>query len=73
MLTARAITVNESNGRTALYIGALSSTLVALALVAQQPRLGGLAPHVAYRAHRFTRMKATVAALFPTRAGAAAG
>jgi len=28
---------------------------------------------VAYQAYRFTRMKATVAALFPTRAGAAAG
>ena len=42
--TARAVAVNEGNGRTALYIGALSSTLVALALVAQQPRLGVLAP-----------------------------
>jgi len=28
---------------------------------------------VAYQVYRFTRMKATVAALFPTRAGAAAG
>ena len=27
--TARAVAVNEGNGRTALYIGALSSTLVA--------------------------------------------
>jgi hypothetical protein len=34
--TARAVTVNESNGRTALYLGSLSSTLVALALVAQR-------------------------------------
>ena len=34
--TARAITVNESNGRTALYLGALSSALIALALVAQR-------------------------------------
>jgi hypothetical protein len=38
--TARAVAVNESNGRTALYIGALSSTLVALALVAQRSPLG---------------------------------
>jgi hypothetical protein len=38
--TARAISVNEGNGRTALYIGALSSTLVALALVAQHSPLG---------------------------------
>jgi hypothetical protein len=39
--TARAITVNESNGRTALYLGSLSSSLVALALIAQQPQLAG--------------------------------
>jgi hypothetical protein len=38
--TARAVAVNEGNGRTALYIGALSSTLVALALVAQRAPLG---------------------------------
>jgi hypothetical protein len=38
--TARAVGVNESNGRTALYVGALSSTLVALALVAQRSPLG---------------------------------
>jgi hypothetical protein len=38
--TARAVAVNESNGRTALYVGALSSTLVALALVAQRSPLG---------------------------------
>src|ERR671914_552552 len=38
--TARAVAVNESNGRAALYIGALSSTLVALALVAQRSPLG---------------------------------
>ena len=38
--TARAVAVNEGNGRTALYIGALSSTLVALALVAQHSPLG---------------------------------
>jgi hypothetical protein len=38
--TARAIAVSEENGRTALYIGALSSTLVALALVAQRTPLG---------------------------------
>ena len=38
--TARAVAVNEGNGRTALYVGALSSTLVALALVAQQSPLG---------------------------------
>jgi hypothetical protein len=37
--TARAVAVNEGNGRTALYIGALSSTLVALALVAQRSPL----------------------------------
>jgi hypothetical protein len=40
--TARAVSVNEGNGRTALYIGALSSTLVALALVAQRSPLGQL-------------------------------
>src|SRR4029453_10344493 len=40
--TARAVAVNEGNGRTALYIGALSSTLVALALVAHRPPLGHL-------------------------------
>ena len=40
--TARAVAVNEGNGRTALYIGALSSTLVALALVAQAAPLGHL-------------------------------
>jgi len=38
--TARAVAVNEGNGRTALYLGALSSTLVALALVAQRSPLG---------------------------------
>jgi hypothetical protein len=38
--TARAVAVSEGNGRTALYIGALSSTLVALALVAQHSPLG---------------------------------
>jgi hypothetical protein len=38
--TARAVAVNESNGRTALYVGALSSALVALALVAQRSPLG---------------------------------
>jgi hypothetical protein len=38
--SARAVAVNEGNGRTALYIGALSSTLVALALVAQRSPLG---------------------------------
>jgi hypothetical protein len=32
--TARAVTVSDSNGRTALYLGSLSSSLVALALVA---------------------------------------
>jgi hypothetical protein len=37
--TARAVAVNEGNGRAALYIGALSSTLVALALVAQRSPL----------------------------------
>jgi hypothetical protein len=40
--TARAVSVNEGNGRTALYIGALSSALVALALVAQRSPLGQL-------------------------------
>jgi hypothetical protein len=40
--TARAVAVNEGNGRTALYLGALSSTLVALALVAQRAPLGQL-------------------------------
>jgi hypothetical protein len=38
--TARAVTVSDSNGRTALYLGSLSSSLVALALVAQQSQLG---------------------------------
>jgi hypothetical protein len=38
--TARAVAVSEGNGRTALYVGALSSTLVALALVAQRAPLG---------------------------------
>jgi hypothetical protein len=38
--TARAVAVSEGNGRTALYVGALSSTLVALALVAQRTPLG---------------------------------
>ena len=38
--TARAVTVSDSNGRTALYLGSLSSSLVALALVAQQSALG---------------------------------
>ena len=38
--TARAVAVNEGNGRTALYIGALSSALVALALAAQRSPLG---------------------------------
>jgi hypothetical protein len=38
--TARAVAVSEGNGRTALYVGALSSTLVALALVAQRSTLG---------------------------------
>jgi hypothetical protein len=38
--TARAVTVSDSNGRTALYLGSLSSSLVALALVAQQLRFG---------------------------------
>jgi hypothetical protein len=37
--TARAVAVSEGNG-TALYVGALSSTLVALALVAQRSPLG---------------------------------
>jgi hypothetical protein len=45
--TARAVAVNEGNGRTALYIGALSSTLVALALVAQRSPLGHLVHVVA--------------------------
>ena len=36
--TARAVAVSEGNGRTALYVGALSSTLVALALVASGRR-----------------------------------
>ncbi len=40
--TARAVAVSEGNGRTALYLGALSSTLVALALVAQRSPLGQL-------------------------------
>jgi hypothetical protein len=40
--TARAVTVNEGNGRTALYLGSLSSTLIALALVAQRSPLGEL-------------------------------
>jgi hypothetical protein len=38
--TARAVAVSEANGRTALYLGALSSTLVALALVAQGSLFG---------------------------------
>jgi hypothetical protein len=38
--TARSVAVSEGNGRTALYVGALSSTLVALALVAQRSPLG---------------------------------
>jgi hypothetical protein len=38
--TARAVAVSEGNGRTALYLGALSSTLVALALVAQRSLSG---------------------------------
>ena len=38
--TARAVAVSEGNGRTALYLGALSSTLVALALVAQGSLFG---------------------------------
>jgi hypothetical protein len=40
--TARAVTVNESNGRSALYLGALSSSLIALALVAQRSGTGEL-------------------------------
>jgi hypothetical protein len=40
--TARAVAVNEGNGRTTLYVGALSSALVALALVAQRSPLGEL-------------------------------
>ena len=38
--TARAVAVSEGNGRTTLYVGALSSALVALALVAQRSPLG---------------------------------
>ena len=38
--TARAVAVSEGNGRTALYLGTLSSPLVALALVAQQSLFG---------------------------------
>jgi hypothetical protein len=38
--TARAVAVNEGNGRATLYIGALSSALVALALAAQRAPLG---------------------------------
>jgi hypothetical protein len=34
----------DSNGRTALYLGSLSSSLVALALVAQQLRFGDVFP-----------------------------
>jgi hypothetical protein len=40
--TARAVAVSEGNGRTALYLGALSSTLVALALVAQRSLFGDI-------------------------------
>ena len=46
--TARAVAVNEGNGRTALYVGALSSTLVALALVAQRSPLGDVFYGVAF-------------------------
>ena len=46
--TARAVAVSEGNGRTALYIGALSSTLVALALVAQRSPLGQVFYAVAF-------------------------
>jgi hypothetical protein len=38
--TARAVTVSEANGRAAMYLAALSSTLIALAFVGQMSRLG---------------------------------
>jgi len=56
--TARAVAVNEGNGRTALYVGALSSTLVAGTTV--------LAVNLAYQARRFASMKTSVAAEFPS-------
>src|SRR5918992_1415939 len=96
--TARAVAVNESNGRGALYIGALSSTLFTLpsAVAMINGLLGGvtvalavatavglpppatvlsgmvsgtaiLVVHVAYQVRRFARMRATVAARFPSQ------
>src|SRR5215212_2711603 len=38
--TAKSATVAESNGRSALFIGALSSSVVALAMVAQVSGIG---------------------------------
>ena len=38
--TARAVTVSEANGRAGLYLAALSSSLIALAFIAQVSRLG---------------------------------
>jgi hypothetical protein len=43
--TARAVTVSEANGRTSIYLAALSSNLIALAFIAQ---ISG--PHVAFYA-----------------------
>jgi hypothetical protein len=38
--TARALTFSEANGRVSIYLAALSSALVALALIGQTSRLG---------------------------------
>src|SRR5947208_14382730 len=38
--TGRAMTVSEANGRASLFVGAVSSGLIALALVAQLSHLG---------------------------------
>lgn len=38
--TARAATVSEANGRASLYLGALSSNLIALAFIGQTSQLG---------------------------------
>src|SRR3954452_22657258 len=38
--TARAITVSEANGRSSIYLAAVSSGLIALAFIGQMSRLG---------------------------------
>src|SRR5215218_1999832 len=66
--TARAVAVNEGNGRTALYVGALSSILVAGITVLAGMASGTtvLAVNLAYQARRFASMKTSVAAEFPS-------